>query len=201
MVKKSKRKEEILNIALHEFTKEGYSGARLQTIADQTGVTKAMIHYYFETKENLFRETYRVVCEGLIAGLFSPLEAKYSLFSKIEAFVDKVIKRFSENPEQAHFLMGELKRHPQITESVFQECYKCDLTVLDEQIKKAAKNYEIAPITSDQLIANILSLAIFSSSERTFLKAVTKNGTADFEAFLKKRNEVIKDTIMNWLTG
>ncbi len=195
------RREEILQIALSEFTREGYSGARLQSMADKTGVTKAMIHYYFKTKENLFRETFQVVCQNLIADLFSPLEDKKPLFTKIDAFVDKVIKRFSRNPKQAHFLVSELNRHGEITLDVFNKNYKCDLTVLDQQIKEASGNYQIAPVTSDQLIANILSLAVFSSSERAFLKAALNKNEQEFESFLQKRNEIIKDTIMNWLTG
>lgn len=201
MAKSSNRKKEILDIALDEFTKEGYSGARLQSIADRTGVTKAMIHYYFKTKESLFRETYEVVCQNLIVDLFSPLEDDQPLFAKIDAFVDNVIQKFSRHPKQAHFLVSELNRHPTITQDIFDRNYSCDLTVIDRQMKEAADDYQIAPVTSDQLIANILSLAIFSSSERAFLKASLDKDNQEFESFLQKRNEIIKDTTMNWLTA
>jgi AcrR family transcriptional regulator len=41
----------ILDAAEHEFAKVGLWGARTESIAARTGVTKAMIHYYFENKE------------------------------------------------------------------------------------------------------------------------------------------------------
>ncbi len=36
------------------FLKKGYAGARMQDIADETGYTKALLHYYFRSKEKLF---------------------------------------------------------------------------------------------------------------------------------------------------
>lgn len=47
-------KERILAVAEQVFGENGYAGARTQDIAKQAGVNKAMIHYYFETKEKLY---------------------------------------------------------------------------------------------------------------------------------------------------
>jgi TetR/AcrR family transcriptional regulator len=47
-------KSAILDAAEQEFAVAGLSGARTETIASQTGVTKAMIFYYFESKEKLY---------------------------------------------------------------------------------------------------------------------------------------------------
>jgi TetR/AcrR family transcriptional regulator len=48
-------KAAILNAAEVEFGRAGLSGARTETIAEQSAVTRAMIHYYYETKEQLYR--------------------------------------------------------------------------------------------------------------------------------------------------
>ncbi len=195
------RKEEILQVALAEFTREGYAGARLQSIADKTGVTKAMIHYYFKTKENLFRQTYGGVCNKLMSGLFTPLEKKNTLFSKVEAFVDEVINRFEQQPQQAEFLINELNQHSDITLELFQESYESDFFVLNKQLQQAADSYKIAPVNSSQLIGNILSLCIFSYTGRSFLREILHEDDAQYEMFLNERREVIKDTIINWLSG
>jgi AcrR family transcriptional regulator len=49
-------KERILDAALHEFAAKGIAGARVDAIAKRAGVNKAMLYYYFESKEGLFRE-------------------------------------------------------------------------------------------------------------------------------------------------
>jgi AcrR family transcriptional regulator len=46
----------ILNAAKKEFAERGYSGARMSSIAKRAGVNQALIHYYFSSKEKLYRE-------------------------------------------------------------------------------------------------------------------------------------------------
>jgi AcrR family transcriptional regulator len=49
-------REEILDVALTEFARNGYSGARVDEIAARTRTTKRMIYYYFTNKEQLYIE-------------------------------------------------------------------------------------------------------------------------------------------------
>jgi AcrR family transcriptional regulator len=44
----------ILDAALEEFSRQGFGGARLETIASQAACAKRMIYYYFEHKEGLY---------------------------------------------------------------------------------------------------------------------------------------------------
>ncbi len=47
-------RREILDVALNEFARNGYSGARVDEIAAKTSTTKRMIYYYFGGKEQLY---------------------------------------------------------------------------------------------------------------------------------------------------
>ena len=47
-------RREILEVATREFADQGFAGARVDEIADQTRTTKRMIYYYFGSKERLF---------------------------------------------------------------------------------------------------------------------------------------------------
>src|SRR3954470_1037380 len=47
---------EILAVATAEFAEHGYSGARVDEIAERTRTTKRMLYYYFESKEGLYAE-------------------------------------------------------------------------------------------------------------------------------------------------
>jgi AcrR family transcriptional regulator len=54
---------DILRVATHEFSENGYAGARVDVIADATRTSKRMIYYYFTSKEGLWlavlEEAYR----------------------------------------------------------------------------------------------------------------------------------------------
>lgn len=56
---------EILDAAEIEFSRNGYSGARIDAIAEVTSTTKRMIYYYFGNKEGLYREVLRRAYSGI----------------------------------------------------------------------------------------------------------------------------------------
>ena len=47
-------RQEILDVALSEFARNGYAGARVDEIAARTRTTKRMLYYYFSSKEQLY---------------------------------------------------------------------------------------------------------------------------------------------------
>jgi AcrR family transcriptional regulator len=66
-------REEILDVAVREFSRQGFSGARVDEIAAQTRTTKRMIYYYFGGKEQLY---------------IAALERAYSVLRDAEAQLD-----------------------------------------------------------------------------------------------------------------
>lgn len=199
--KQMTRQQEILRAALQEFIKEGISGARLQAIADNIGVTKAMIHYYFQTKENLFLEVFGKASNVLMDGLMEVLEKEEQLFPKIEAFIDQAVNRFHDHPQLAGFVVNELNNHAELIEPVFKEAFTYDASIFNSQLKEAASSYKIAPVDARQVVANILSLCLLPYSGRGFLQSISGMDDQKYEKFLSNRREVIKDTIINWLAG
>ena len=50
--------KKILDAAKKVFELHGYAGARMQQIADEAEISKASLHYYFRSKENLFERIF-----------------------------------------------------------------------------------------------------------------------------------------------
>jgi len=53
---RERTRAEILEVATREFAEHGYSGARVDEIAERTRTTKRMLYYYFGSKEGLYTE-------------------------------------------------------------------------------------------------------------------------------------------------
>jgi len=66
-------RDRILNVALQEFSRHGLSGARIDTIALESGSNKGMIYYYFGSKDGLY---------------VAALEESYRRFRQVEAAFD-----------------------------------------------------------------------------------------------------------------
>ena len=73
---------ELLEVATQVFSEQGYSGARVDVIAERTRTTKRMIYYYFGSKQGLYlavlEEAYRGIRraeQDIHAADLSPVDA------------------------------------------------------------------------------------------------------------------------------
>src|ERR1700746_3632850 len=83
--------ERILTAAKEVFLKKGMAGARMQDIADEAGINKAMLHYYFRSKEKLFERIFMELSQRFFPRLIMIFESDENLFKKIEMFVVEYI--------------------------------------------------------------------------------------------------------------
>jgi len=63
----------ILNAAVRQFSESGLAGARTEQIAEEAGVNKALLYYYFKSKEDLYAAALDAVFEGVRADSISVL--------------------------------------------------------------------------------------------------------------------------------
>jgi len=97
----------ILDAAEEEFAKSGLSGARTDAIAARTGVTKAMIYYYFTSKEALYQ---------------SVLERAFSTkISDIQQIVDSVQEPELALREILDYFLSHAEHNPNISGILFHE--------------------------------------------------------------------------------
>jgi AcrR family transcriptional regulator len=67
--------EKILEAARRVFQRSGYSGARMQEIADEAGINKAMLHYYYRSKDNLFESVFSESLQKLVGKVGEMLDS------------------------------------------------------------------------------------------------------------------------------
>jgi TetR/AcrR family transcriptional regulator len=107
----STTEQKILSAARREFSEKGLDGARMQAIADAAGTNKALLHYYFRSKENLFESSIRDIISNLWADVHRRLNAARSetnLRALIHAIVSAYITTFAEQPDLPKMLIREI---------------------------------------------------------------------------------------------
>ena len=125
------KEEAILQAAEHEFFTRGYDGARTTSIAKAAGVTHAMLHYYFKTKENLFEKIVggKIKTIGnLFLVAFSSANLPFE--KKLEEGITAQFEFILKNPDLPHFFVNEIASKP--------EHYK--LLGLNKEIRSMVKN-------------------------------------------------------------
>lgn len=93
--------EKIINAAIDEFAESGYAGARVDSIAERGKINKAMIYYYFKSKEKLYERIltdittgiYTQVKQAVVEGR-EPIEQLYSIISMYMDLLAGIDRRF-----------------------------------------------------------------------------------------------------------
>ncbi|MEN9994023.1 MAG: hypothetical protein RL762_680 [Bacteroidota bacterium] len=105
---RSSTENRILEVAKEVFMEQGLYGARMQDIANKAGINKALLHYYFRSKERLFD----VVFGGALTKYFKNMEVlnnnSKSVIDRIIHFSECFIDFLAEYPQMSLFLLKEM---------------------------------------------------------------------------------------------
>ena len=116
----SNTEQSILKAAEKEFLKKGFSGSKTTEIAKEAGVTHAMLHYYFRTKENLFNKVFEEKARQLADTFLSRVDESLPFLEKIKCFIEAHFDLLTANPELPLFIYREIY-NPQIQISAESE--------------------------------------------------------------------------------
>ena len=189
--------ERILIAARKIFLDKGLESARMQDIADEAGINKAMLHYYFRNKEKLFETIFFQVAAGFLPKIFLVLQSENTLFRKIELFCSEYIHQQMQTPYVPMFIIKELNRDPKMFLKRVLKGKKPPLEKVLEQIKTDIKKGIIKPIEPVQLLLNIISLCIFPFLARPMVQTITGMDIDQFNELMELRCKEVPQIIIN----
>jgi AcrR family transcriptional regulator len=185
----------IVEVATHEFAQKGYSGARVDAIAERTRTSKRMIYYYFGSKEGLY---------------LAVLEEAYSGIRRAEATLDLE----TLPPEAAlgtivGFTFDYYNKHPEFVRLVMNEnimdgahmarsktISKLNVTVIDAMRRIVSRGQKAGLFRRDidpiELHMSISALGIFNVANRATFSTIFKRDMTTPRALAKRRDEVVE---------
>jgi len=179
------------------FIKKGLEGARMQEIADEAGINKALLHYYFRTKDKLFEAVFTDAFFKLVPNILNLLKSDPPLFEKIKQFTENYIDIFIENPFVPGFVLHELNRNPQRIVKLISNI-GVDPGIFILQVNEEIEKGTIIHIDPRQLIVNMLAMCIFPFAATPIIKNIIfKNDTEKFSEFLESRKKEVSEFIIN----
>lgn len=189
--------EKIIQAAEYEFVDRGFSGARMQAIADKAGINKALLHYYFRSKQKLFEVIFKTAFKLFIPkilGIFSNNDLDF--FEKIRSFVSAYIDLIRKNPHIPGFIIHELSSNQSSLMKIIGEI-KPDITPIKKQIQDEIDKGTIIDIDPNQLILNILSMTIFPIVAAPMIKLILVNGSEEeYNALIESRKQHVADFVI-----
>lgn len=110
-------RQQILDAALDVFYEAGFDGARMDAIAKRAGVNQALIYYYFDSKEGLFKELLTLNVNEMVSVKKDAIGRDdvydWSIYNEklIREVVDKMVGAVKQKEKVLSIIVGELFRN------------------------------------------------------------------------------------------
>ena len=186
---------QILIAAREVFIVKGFEGTRMQEIADHAGINKALLHYYFRSKEKLFEAVFCEVAANLFPAMKQLLEAELGIKEKLTFFVKIYLKALQENPFIPSFVINTLNSNP---ESFLKYIKKAGIKplLLQKQIEDEASRGMIRMVKAEHLVVNIIALCIFPFVARPIVQNIFEMNDEEYQIYLSARETEIIDFVL-----
>lgn len=197
MEKDESAQHKILQAARKVFTTQGMAGARMQDIADEAGINKALLHYYFRSKEQLFEVIFIEEAQKFFPRINFIFNSDLPLKEKIEVFTDAYLTEMIDNPYLPWFVVNEMNRDPDgFMERLLGKSGKPSPKRFLEQVETEIRKGKIRKINPVQLLMNLLSMCIFPFLGRPMFQRNLGMNDKEFFAIMNERRKEIPAFIM-----
>ena len=187
-------RERLLDAAHAVFLQHGTAGARTQDIANTAGVNKALLHYYFGTKQALADAVFaRQVHEFFprIARIMG--DESMAIADKVHAFVREQIDFHTARPYLAPYLAAELHADPTRLAAVLRRSGPPPLDVLDRQLAAAARRGEIRAISARHFMLNLIGMVMLPFVMRPAVSVMLGLSREAFDAVIDERRRRVPE--------
>lgn len=187
-------RDKILTAAQAAFLEQGYQAATVQGIADRAEVTKMMLFYHFENKQNLFR----AVVRSLVDEIGTAFQAT---FPEIRGDSPQAFQ------QQLHAMLGFYRQHTDLLRLILSEWLRSpgqgvvELAMFEEIFSLILSHTPGAPSAADQarlvrlFFFNALPMLFYASLEEELSKGYGLESQRVEEAFVQTFARVFMENV------
>ncbi len=195
MEQKDNTEQKILEAAHDTFLIKGMDGARMQEIADGAGINKALLHYYFRSKQKLFEAVFANILKHAFPNILEIFNSDKTVEEKMNDFVDKYLEILIKNPYLPNFLLKEISRAPEMIAGVFFKS-GFEPRILLDGIKREFESEGIHIGDVRHFVVNLIAMIVFPFAARPLIQRVIfEDDKAEYNKFLKERGTEVKKLI------
>jgi len=192
----SDTKQRIFEAAEAEFLARGYDRSRMQSIADRAQINKAMLHYHFHSKDELFAQIFRHQAGILFPKVEASLRQQPDFIRFTCSFVDLYLAHLIENPFLPSYLVQVSTNHIELLEQVKIDFPKRFVAAFEA----AAKKKTVRPHNAQQFVVSLLGMCVMPFVGKNLVKGFLGLDEREYHSFLKQRAEEIKRYVVLLLT-
>ncbi len=195
--------DEILKAAEEVFIEKGYAGARVQEIADRAGITQPLLHYYFRSKDNIYRKILARVTGEFFSHIAAALSEKATFEESLTDFISRAMDYLLDHPHAPLFLLHELSQGSTIAGDVLAENVMSERFALPQRMAqlldrehKAGRIRATDPVQfMITLIGSCMWVFLAEPIVRAIIQGVRPDRAFDLARFVGERKRALFDVI------
>lgn len=195
--KNATTEDQILTAAKNVFQRKGMDGSRMQEIANEAGINKALLHYYYRSKQMLFEAVFKNAFSLLAPQLNGILNDDSSIEDKIRNFTANYLTFMNKHPYLPKFIIHEVNRNPEFILKMRDKTGFPNLDKFKKQVVAEVESGTIKSIKAEQLFINIMALNIFPFVATPLIKAFANIDDQTFKQLMEDRKTEVSDFIIN----
>ncbi|MEE0882004.1 MAG: TetR/AcrR family transcriptional regulator [Bacteroidales bacterium] len=199
-MQKNNMEEQILLVAKELFMQYGYEGVSTTQVAKAVGCNQALVHYYYRTKQNLFK----IICQQEIQKMLKILADIPQEDISFEDFIEKIIEAqigfLKNNPDAPFFIIGELRHNSEVLKmmrELFSEFGKEIVGKIRLFVQMKQSKGELNDVSVEDLLIDIVSLDVMSFVGQVLFTQILEMDSQTQEVFLERRKIHIKKLILS----
>lgn len=137
------RREEILEVTCQVVIERGFAGTRIADVAKKLGVSSSLIHYHFDSKEQLLAEAFAHYAKKDVAEMLAEVEAAPTSVAQLDRVVQNYVPEGSDDMEWMLWIdgWGEALRNPMM-KRISQELDAQSAELLETVIRRGVDRAE-----------------------------------------------------------
>jgi TetR/AcrR family transcriptional regulator len=179
------------------FFQKGFLNATTQEIADEAGVNRALIHYYFRSREQMLDTLLNETLKEKKHRMRTILSSDLPFREKIAVYIDAVVDYALAYPYLENFLISEMARNPSKIQEFCSKDRVKSVDLIRDQLEAEIRKKKIAPISAEHFMVNLSAMCHYPLLAKSVLQTVHGMTDAAYKKFLLERKQAIFATIFN----
>ena len=183
----------ISDTAKRIFLAEGRLHATTETIAKEAGIPRTSVHYYFRSRDLLFREVFNEALKDFTDQLKGVVLSDIPFREKLETYVEIFLSQSLAYPYLQTFVITEIINNKyELVDKESPSVFKIFLKEIKEEMTKGA----IAEMDPMHFILNLFSLLAYPSVASPLYKKLFLVSDQRYQKLLKERKEIVLSLLL-----
>ena len=193
---------QIIETAQQLFIEKGFAGTSMSDIAATVGINRPTLHYYFRTKDKMFKAVFGSIVISLMPKIHDIIKLDIPFVDRMGMVLDEYIELFTKEPYLTKFICGEIQRDVNhLLEAAKELQFEAALSLVKDTLLAEMEAGKIKKVPLPMVFLTFYSLLTYPFLVRNLITTLFLDNEEDFTSFLQEWKQHIITELTNLLSN